>query len=130
MLDLFSFEDSRYCPIFNLDKLHDLCWSRKKGQNSDCAFLWESGIPLTLSVMNDYLESLLAPFLKNSHCKYSCHSFRSGLPSFMASHPDTFSELDIQTSGRWGSTVVKRYCRTKGIATKTIMKKIHKKLKK
>ena len=126
VIDLFSFDDSRYCPVYNLDKLHDFCLAKNKGENCDCAFLWQSGHILTLRVMNEYLNTFLSPFLGDLNCKYSCHSFRSGLPSFMANHPSEFSEEDIMCTGRWTSPVVKRYLRVKGVSQKKIMKKIHK----
>lgn len=130
VIDLFAFSDKRYCPLFNLDKLHDFSLTKNRGDNDDCAFLWESGHMLTMGNMNYYLDFLLAPYLKDVKCNYSCHSFRAGLPSLMANNPSIFSEEDIMQVGRWSSPAVKRYLRVKGVANSRIMNKIHSVLRK
>ena len=130
VLDIRAYDDKKYCPIHQILKLHDLCWLKGVGKNEDIVFLWENGVPLTLKAVNKYLASLLTPHFNNPLVKFSAHSFRSGLPSMMATQPDLFSDEECRLSGRWNSNTVRRYQRQHGIAHGRIMKKFHAFIKK
>jgi hypothetical protein len=129
VVDIFSFEDKRYCAVDHLHKLYRLCREQGLGKPADCVFKLFSGDILTTSKMNYHLKKLLKPFLPEGQCSYSCHSFRAGLPSFMASLPDVFTEQDIQVTCRWKSEACRRYTRLHGIAQRRVMEKIHAVLK-
>ncbi len=130
VLDIWAYDDKRYCPIHQLLKLHDISWGKGRGQNDDVVFLWQNDVPLTLRAINKYLATLLTPHFNNPLVKFSAHSFRSGLPSMMATEPDLFSEEECKLSGRWNSNTVRRYQRQHGIAHGKVMKKFHSLLKK
>ncbi len=125
VLDLFAYDDKRYCPVKFMLSLHDLCWSRGKGQNCDNIFQWDSGKLVTISVLNNYLRDWLQPRFSDLQSKFSAHSFRAGLPSMMATCPDAFSEEDCQLVGRWRSNTVRRYTRQSGVAQAKVIKKFH-----
>ena len=117
VLDLWAYpSDSCYCPIFYLNILHNRCWKPGKGCNENLIFEWSSGVPVTLTAINKYLATLLTPMFKSPAVKFSCHSYRAGLPSMMATNPDIFSEQECQISGGWWST---------GIAQGSVMKNFH-----
>ncbi len=131
VLDLWAYpDDNRYCPIFFLNRLHDLYWSQGKGKDEDLIFQWSSGVPVTLAAINTYLANLLTPKFNNPAVKFTCHSFRAGLPSMMATNPELFSEEDCRISGGWQSDVVRRYTRQHGIAQGRVIKKFQRFLKK
>ena len=130
VLDLFSYEDKRYCPVNYMSKLHELCWVKGKGFNYNNVFQWDSGKLVTISAVNNYLREWLQPRFSDLQSKFSAHSFRAGLPSMMATCPDEFSEEDCQLAGRWRSNTVRRYTRQHGVAQAKVIKKFQSFLKK
>lgn len=130
VLDLFRFEDARYCPVEHVHKLYRLCKRQGLGNKHNYVFQLDSGKMLTMSIMNFYLETLLPALLPDTTSKYSCHSFRAGLPSLMASMPEEFDEEDIQITGRWAGVTTRRYTRVHGIAQSNVMRRIHAVLRK
>ena len=129
VLNLFQFSDQRYCPVTHINKLYKVCRESGRAKKKDLAFEMSSGVCLSMRVMNKYLTDLLPPLMPGLACKYSCHSFRAGLPSLMASMPEYFSENDVKISGRWASTSSRRYTRLGGIAQRNVIKKVHRVLK-
>ena len=125
IIDLFAYEDSRYCPMFNLNKLLKLCEKIDRNKDNDMLFRFESGVLLTMSKMNILLKKLKELHFPDKQYHWTCHSFRSGLPSYMASKPDLFTEEDIKGTCWWRGISFKRYTRTKGIAQRSIMKRVH-----
>lgn len=125
VIDLIAYRDTRYCPIFNLTKLLKECETMKRNGDNDMIFRFESGQLLTMSKMNILLKNIKQIHFPDKAYNWTCHSFRSGLPSYMSSKPDLFSEEDIKVTCRWKGISFKRYTRTRGIAQRTIMTRVH-----
>ena len=115
VVDIFSFEaDPRFCPITQLNKLMNMTPLNTK--KKDPVFRFNNGTMLTPSKMNAILKQYLQPHFPEA--VFTGHSFRAGLASLIACHPEYFSENDAKLVGRWRSDTVKKYQRTKGISNK------------
>ena len=115
VVDIFSFEaDRRFCCITQLNKLMDMTPLNTKKQ--DPVFRFNNGDLLTPSKMNAILRQYLKPHFPDA--VFTGHSFRAGLASLIACHPEYFEKNDAKLVGRWRSDTVKKYQRTKGIANR------------
>lgn len=91
------------CPVKAFLK-----WSsRHKIDKEKVCFTDEWGVPLTGRRFNSILKSLLQPHIDYRIGQITSHSFRSGIPSLLASlgHDDD----DIKTVGRWSSRAFEAY---------------------
>lgn len=130
IVDILSYSDSRYCPINYINILFNQCEALNKARANDLLFVLADGTLLNMRFMNILLEKCLRPYFSDPNVKFSCHSFRSGLPSLMSANPHLFSEEDIMTSCRWKSNSCKRYTRLRGFKQRNIMGRVHKLLQK
>jgi len=119
-VDLFSFKGFGVCPVKALKKLKSLSQDSKHGP----VFTFENGKPLTMHLMNSTIPKLLAESLGQASNEFSCHCFRAGIPSTLASDPDTSNKDDILNWGRWGSDAYKIYTRLHSAERKSIFAKI------
>ena len=126
VVDLFAFTpDKRFCPITNINILYRMS---KNCKRRDPVFKFNIGTLFTQSKMNDVLNYYLNS--RFPEAKFSGHSFRAGLASMIAAHPEYFSENDAFLVGRWRSDAVLRYQRTKGVANKKAFGRVLNYLKK
>ena len=115
-IDLFAYKNSSYCPLRNIDKVLKQGRSTYEIEYSSPVFILKSGKLLTKQFMNNLLKQLLTPYFPANLGTFSCHSFRAGVASLMASCPESFTEDDTKLAGRWESNAYKRYTRLTGIA--------------
>ena len=121
-VDLFTFTaDPRCCPVQNLDKLMNM--TKLGTKDEDPIFRFNNGDLLTTSKMNAILSQYLTQHFPEG--KFYGHSFRSGLASLIAAHPEYFTENDAKLVGRWRSDAVKKYQRTKGVAVKETFERVN-----
>jgi hypothetical protein len=57
------------------------------------------------------VRSLLKPRIGKSSLQLACHSFRGGIPSALASHPELAKDNHIMGWGRWSSSAYLIYTR-------------------
>jgi len=104
------------CPVKAFDK-----WEKAtcKWENTQPAFRWQSGIPLTTKQLNSVLRRHLD---KHTKCKYRVHSFRSGLASTMAALgcPDE----EIKSMGRWSSRAYEDYIKLPKVKRARVARKL------
>lgn len=76
IFDLFSYKDTRYCPIFHLKKL-----AKMRGlssyNNHEEILTFSSGDPIHMGYINRNLRRWMAPFVSDGRSFWSCHSFRN-----------------------------------------------------
>ena len=121
-VDLFTFDsDPRMCPVENLNKLMNMTPFETKDE--DPIFKFNNGTLFTTSKMNSILSQYLTPHFPKA--KFYGHSFRSGLASLIAAHPEYFSKNDAKLVGRWRSEAVKKYQRTKGVAVRETFQRVN-----
>ena len=124
VVDIFKYPaDVAMCPVVNLEYLIGMVKTTRGLMLDDPVFRLSDGKLLTTSAMNGLLKKFLKPLFP--HVQFSCHSFRAGLPSHMATNPEKFSLEEAKISGRWKSETVKRYQRLNGIAQKHIIAKFY-----
>jgi hypothetical protein len=109
-IDLFSFPDTRYCPILALKKLRAL---HSTHTAETPVFALTDSTMLTPTAMTHTLRALLKPHLGDEANLYSGHSFRAALPSALASCPEISSDESIKSWGRWTSGSFRLYTRLK-----------------
>ena len=102
IIEVFDMKGSKFCPVKAVKDYWDLC----PGASRDApAFRESSGMCYRKAQLNKDLKTMLKPWIK--YGSISCHSFRSGLASLLASGgiPDS----EIQQIGRWSSEAFKKY---------------------
>ena len=104
-----------YCPVQNFVKLASMV-GVDKTKDPDPVFRLANGDLVTQDFMNDLLDKLLTPLFPPSIGKWSCHSFRAGITSTMATNPHKFDEEDSRIIGGWDSDSVSYYQRLNGYA--------------
>lgn len=118
IIDLFK--THKCCPVRSLNRLKKL-----KGNIPDSpVFIFDSGILLTPTRVNEYLRDLLKPVLGADYGEISGHSFRAAIPSALAGNSDIASEDDIKCWGRWSSSSYKLYTRLSAQQKRAIFSKI------
>jgi hypothetical protein len=110
-VDLFPFSGYSCCPVKALKKLAAM--QKKAGvfDPSKPVFRFSSGSYLTMAKFNKTLSSLLSDFCTKGVDSITCHSFRAGIPSLLATFPDLASSDMIKGWGRWSSECYVRYTR-------------------
>ena len=114
-LDLTTWKDNpSYCPVQNYYALVRRRLAMGPAEEDEPVFKLSSGELVTHEFMNDLLEKLLRPYFPETLGKWSCHSFRAGVVSYMAGNPDTFNLWEAKIWGGWDSDTVDRYTRLNG----------------
>jgi hypothetical protein len=108
-ISLFSFPFHGCCPIAALKRLKEI--SGIEGTEKIPVFMFSNGECLTRDFLNKLIVQQLTPHLHNDAKDYSCKSFRSALPSALASHPKMQNDTTIKRWGRWNSNAYERYTR-------------------
>jgi len=120
-VDLFEIEDS-CCPVKALKGL------RKNSEFSktkrEPVFKFNNGKVLTMSLFNATIRNLLSKRFGSLASNYSCHSFRSAIPSLVAKCPDKDAKDLIKNWGRWKSESFKYYTKLLGQQRKEMFIKI------
>lgn len=80
--------------------------------------------PMTKSRFAKIMRGLLALSLGDIAKKFSCHSFRAGIPSLLANRG--FSDDEIKTVGRWSSRAWKCYSKLPRVTRMRMAKKVRK----
>ena len=123
-VDIYRYMDTNYCPIFQLASLYNMAKDQKNVNAYHNVFELESGKMLTMPFMNLIIRNIMSKFFNGAH-RFSCHSFRAGVPSWMAANPHLFDEQEIKVIGRWSSQAYLRYTRLSGITRGFAIQKIH-----
>ena len=122
-IDIFPIENSPYCPAAALRKLFKKCCKENTFVKSQPVFSFKSGKPVTTTCLNAVLLDLI-PDLCDDKGKISCHSFRAGIPSMLAAHPNFSNIHEILEWGRWESDSFKRYTKNERDRKRELFKKI------
>ena len=96
--DVIRFRDKRFCPVSHLLKILHAQKQEKTFSWSMPVFTKASGRPLYSYDINKAIERLLDPLFGD---KFSGHSFRCGVTSVMAEHPDKFTNDMVMQHGGW-----------------------------
>ena len=121
IVDIFPTNDYT-CPMAALVQLKNLSISTKVYDSKKPVFMFSSGKFLTVKKMNEILEKILSDFTDEFH-KISCHSFRAGMPSVIASYPDKSAVADLMEWGNWHSDSFERYTKHEREKKKTLFYK-------
>ena len=108
-ISLFPFPLHGCCPIAALLKLKES--SNVTGRENSPVFMFSNGACLTKARLNKLIVEQLTPHLGIEAKNYSSKSFRSALPSALASHPKMQNDSTIKRWGRWNSNAFERYTR-------------------
>jgi hypothetical protein len=100
-IDIFPFPDKSCCPVRTIKKLMALQLQQNIFDLEKPVFTFSSGQFLTTNKLNAVLKGLLNDIYVPGENSISCHSFRSALPSLLNTHPEIFSNAEIQSWGRW-----------------------------
>ena len=123
-VDVYRYIDTNYCPVYQLCSLYNAARTSGVFYPNDLIFRLQSGNLLTMSLLNKILRNVMSEFFDGNH-SFSCHSFRAGIPSHMASQPQYFNEEEIKVIGRWSSDAFSRYTRLTGISRQIALTKFH-----
>jgi hypothetical protein len=121
-VDVFKMKGSTCCPVEALKGLKEN--GVFKNDLEKPVFAFSSGKLLTPAVFNSTIRTLLRPHLGSLSSEFSSHSFRAGIPSALAMHPDTGLKDQIKGWGRWDSDCYQRYTRLRHDQRKTIHDKV------
>ena len=99
--------DNDTCPVSAITKLHEFC-QKNDLKDKIPVFTFKTGVHLTVNTLNNLLDKLLYDFNDDSQ-KISCHSFRSAIPSAIASNPDKITTRELMDWGKWHSDSYKKY---------------------
>jgi hypothetical protein len=100
-----NFKNPSICPCTTLIQYLKF---RKHTSKSQPLFSFMDGSPVSKTFFTQHLRSALSFCNLDLH-RYQSHSFRIGAATTAASAG--FSELQIQTMGRWNSTAFRKYIR-------------------
>ena len=128
-VEVYEFMDKNYCPVQQLIDLYHTVQTMHTVSQDDFVFRLKSGAMLTMPYLNIIIRNSMSMFFDNTH-RFSCHSFRAGIPAWMASKPHLFNEQEIMVCGRWTSQAFQAYTRQAGIARDISIQKVQKSLKK
>ena len=109
-------EKSNYCPVLNFKYLAHLRVERGDVDFFEPVFRLSNGDLITQDFVNNLLEKFLRKHFSLTIGRWTCHSFRAGVPSDMASNPVVFNETETKLMGLWKTDTVKRYTRLNGEA--------------
>ena len=119
-------EFTNFCPVKNFKYLAHLRIERGDLDLEEPVFRLSNGDLMTQAYMNSLLEKFLRPHFSSTVGKWTCHSFRAGVPSSTAANPAIFTEAEIKLLGKWKSDAVERYTRLNGIGALKVQEKFQK----
>jgi len=122
-VDLFSFKIC--CPVAALKNWYKVCSLNGKNISMEPVFSHENSFPLNTRTMNEYLSKLLSD-ITPENCFFSCHSFRSAIPSIISNYPDQAFIADIKEWGRWESNSYQIYMKLEREKRRKLFSKISK----
>ena len=120
-VSLFRFSFHNCCPIDALINLKS--FAKADGNTKYPVFAFENKTFLTCSLLNKIMLKFFSLHLKDEAKLYTCKSFRSALPSALASLPTSGNEKFIKRWGRWNSKAFEKYIRLSHLAKKKIFVK-------
>jgi len=107
-IEIFPFNIDSCCPYSALKNLKNMLISTNCYSPDKPVFTFESGKFLTVSKLNEIMETLLGDMCYGN-MKFSCHSFRAAIPSLISSYPDKTFTADIMDWGEWDTPTYKLY---------------------
>ena len=119
-------EKTNFCPVLNFKYLAHLRVQKDNLDLNEPVFRLSNGDLMTQAYMNELLERFLRPHFPSTIGKWTCHSFRAGVPSSTAANPAIFSEAEIKLLGKWTSDAVERYTRLNGMGAVKVQEKFQK----
>ena len=124
-IDLFPFRKiPGLCPVAALKRQLELQRTMGRGRPEDPVFIYPSGNFVTTGAYNKALRVLLEDVVDFERDSISCHSFRAGLPSLIAQHPELFTEEDIKKWGRWDGASYNKYTRLTDVPKEKLFDKM------
>jgi hypothetical protein len=123
-VDIFKFPLFGCCPVAAMEALRSMQSQVGHLKASNSPFMLPSGKNLTTSTFNNCLRKLMADICREGIDTISGHSFRAGLPSAMARHPDLMSSDEVRGWGRWNSNAYECYTRLRLDQKEKIFEKI------
>ena len=123
--DIVRFHDKLYCPIYNFEHLLEVRRLRRPVARNEPVFLTSADRLVRMSTVRHALSTCLDKYYPDSAAKINCHSARAGLSSFLGTCPELYTVEEIRRLGKWSDgESYKRYCRTDGIGTAKLLRKI------
>jgi len=108
-VDIFSFDLSNYCPVINILKLRNMQFSMGIFDLHQPVFKFGSGRYVTSRKVNQILKEFTHTMYKDLDLNITGHSFRSSIPTLMATLPFCDKSLSLKDWGRWSSDSYKSY---------------------
>lgn len=75
IIEIFSYQDKRFCPIFQLRKLVSTRGLSSLSSSAD-VFVFSSGSPIHMGYLNRKLKQWMSPLTTDNKSSFTCHSFR------------------------------------------------------
>lgn len=123
-LDLFSYENSCYCPVTNLLRLKNMLEKENALCDSNPVFMFRSGRLLTKNKLNSILEQFLGDLFDEKRFKITCHSLRTAIPTLVDVIENCEKNCEIKEWGRWSSDAFRVYTKNVRAKRKLIFEKI------
>ena len=123
LLDIYPLPDDDRCPSAAIVRLKKLAEKKGVWDPLSPVFAFSSGKNLTIATLNKVLSSLLGDFCDPYH-KITGHSFRAGIPTIVASHPDQSKVSELMDWGSWESCSYKSYTKSDRDKRKVLFRKI------
>ena len=123
LLDIYPLANDRRCPSAAMLRLKKLAEIKGIWDPISPVFSFCSGKNLPISILNKILSSLLGDFCDPFH-KITGHSFRAGIPTIVASHPDQSKVSELMDWGSWESSSYKIYTKSDRDKRKVLFEKI------
>jgi len=108
-VDIFLFKMANFCPVTNLVKLRDMQINLSFFDMQRPVFTFSSGYFVTTKKVNTVLKEFTSTMLNNLDICITGHSFRSSIPTLIASLPNCDKNQSIKEWGRWSSDSYKQY---------------------
>jgi len=123
-LEIFPFAIDSCCPLSALTNLEKMSKNSGIYNGNLPVFTFLSGKFVTASKLNDTLNCMLADITEGKTVKYTCHSFRAGIPSLISNYPDKNYVNDILEWGEWNSPTWKIYAKSSHNRKKFLFNKV------
>jgi hypothetical protein len=123
-LEIFPFTIDSCCPLSALKIMEKMSKNSGIWDENLPVFTFQSGKFVTIGKLNDTLNIMLSDITEGKTVKYTCHSFRAGIPSLISSYPDKNYIADILEWGEWNSPTWKLYAKSSHNRKKFLFDKV------
>jgi len=121
-VEIFSFGLSNFCPVLNLLKLKHMQKDMGFYRPDFPVFRFSSGRFVTGRKVNQILKAFTNTMYKDLDLNITGHSFRSSIPTILATLPVNSRSLSAKEWGRWSSDSYKLYVKNSREEKKELFK--------